>query len=271
MRYNDAIEILQIEFQNFPRSRAALSLLGYCYYHIGDFASAAQAYDQLVGMYPDVEEYKIYYAQSLYKGGVYAEATKAAVRVDGEQYSQRVLLLQAAIKYQMDELPSSKALLDQCESDEADVIVNYAAIAFKEGNFENARNQYTEAINTLGYQADLAYNVALCYYKEKQYGPALRNIAEIVDRGIRNHPELSVGSNTDGIEVRSVGNSAVLKETCLIEALNLKAAIEYEMKASEPAKVSGESSAAKEALTDMPPRKESELDPVTLHNQVCFV
>jgi hypothetical protein len=47
-----------------------------------------------------------------------------------------------------------------------------------------------------------------------------------------------VGSNTDGIEVRSVGNSAVLKETCLIEALNLKAAIEYVTSASEPAKVS---------------------------------
>jgi tetratricopeptide repeat protein 30 len=123
-------------------------------------------------------------------------------------------------------------------------------------------------LNTTGYTADLAYNVALCYYKEKQYGPALRTIADIIDKGIRNHPELSVGSNTDGIEVRSVGNSAVLKETCLIEALNLKAAIEYEMRTTEPAKVATESTAAKEALTDMPPRLESELDPVSLHNQV---
>ena len=35
-RYYDAIEILQIELQNFPRSRAALSLLGYCHFHVGD-------------------------------------------------------------------------------------------------------------------------------------------------------------------------------------------------------------------------------------------
>lgn len=42
--------------------------------------------------------------------------------------------------------------------------------------------------------------------------------------------ELSVGSNTDGIEVRSVGNSSVLRETALIEAFNLKAAIEYQVK-----------------------------------------
>jgi len=71
----------------------------------------------------------------------------------------------------------------------------------------------------------------------------------------------------DGLDVRSVGNSVVLKETCLIEAFNLKAAIEYSMKTSEPAKVDNDLSAAKEALTDMPPRLESELDPVTLHNQ----
>jgi len=42
-----------------------------------------------------------------------------------------------------------------------------------------------------------------------------------------------------------------------VEAFNLKAAIEYIMK-NIPA--------AKEALIDMPPRSEEELDPVTLHN-----
>jgi hypothetical protein len=41
-------------------------------------------------------------------------------------------------------------------------------------------------------------------------------------RGVREHPELSVGSTTDGIEVRSVGNSPVLQETYLVEAFNLK-------------------------------------------------
>lgn len=42
-------------------------------------------------------------------------------------------------------------------------------------------------------------------------------------RGVQEHPELSVGSNADGVEVRSVGNSPVLQETRLIEAFNLKA------------------------------------------------
>lgn len=269
-RYQDAIDILLLEQQNFPRSRAALSLLGYCYYHLSDFASAASFYEQLVTICPDVEEYKLYYAQSMYKAGLYPEAMKAAIRVEGEQLSQRVLMLQSIIKYEQDELPASKGFLDKCHNEDPDIVVNYAAVSFKEGNYADARAKYMEAINSLGFQADLSYNIALCYYREKQYGPALRCIAEIMDKGIRSHPELSVGSGTDGIDVRSVGNSAVLKETCLIEALNLKAAIEYEMKPSEPAKVSTEATAAKEALTDMPPRLESELDPVTLHNQAII-
>lgn len=49
----------------------------------------------------------------------------------------------------------------------------------------------------------------------------------------------------------------MLRETALVEAFNLKAAIEYIMK---------NNAAAKEALIDMPPRGEEELDPVTLHN-----
>eukprot|EP01006_Ploeotia_vitrea_P063115 TRINITY_DN84963_c0_g1_i1.p1 TRINITY_DN84963_c0_g1~~TRINITY_DN84963_c0_g1_i1.p1 ORF type:complete len:665 (-),score=-1.14 TRINITY_DN84963_c0_g1_i1:66-2060(-) len=268
-RYYDAIEILQMELQNFPRSRAALSLLGYCHFHVGDFASASESYEVLCQVCPDVEEYKIYYAQALCKAGVYQDSIRTAARVEGEQFRQRVLMLQAIVKYEQEELGACKSLLDRCHSDDPDVLINNAAVSFKEGNFATARTQYMEAINTLGYHADLAYNIALCYYKEKQYGPSLKFISEITDKGIRAHPELSVGSNTEGVEVRSVGNSAELKETCLIEAFNLKCAIEYEMKHSEPAKVGTNVSisAAKDALTDMPPRDEFELDPVTLHNQ----
>ena len=35
---------------------------------------------------------------------------------------------------------------------------------------------------------------------------------------------------TDGIEVASVGNTLVLHESCLVEAFNLKAAIQFNMK-----------------------------------------
>ncbi|CAM9311591.1 unnamed protein product [Phaeothamnion confervicola] len=226
-----------------------------------DYKSAAVMYEQLVRVCPHVEEYKVYLAQSLYKAGMFAEATRAAVRVDSPQHAQRVVMLQSAIKYEQDELAGCKALLDQCLGDDPDIVINHAAVAYKEGAFEDARQKYTDAMATLGYQADLAYNIALCHYREKQFAPALKHLAEIIERGVREHPELSVGSNTDGIDVRSVGNSAVLQETCLVEAFNLKAAIEFNMRSFD---------AAREALSDMPPRAESELDPVTLHNQALL-
>jgi len=47
---------------------------------------------------------------------------------------------------------------------------------------------------------------------------------------IRMSIELSIGMTTEGIDVRSVGNTLVLHETALIEAFNLKAAIEYQLK-----------------------------------------
>lgn len=260
-RYADAVQLLAYEMQNFPRSRAALSLLGYCYYQMQDYKNAAAMYEQLTKTCPGVEEYKIYLAQSLYKAAMFPEATRAAVRVESPQYTQRMLMLQSAIKYEQDELGACRSLLGHCLGDDPDIIVNYAAISFKEGRFEEARNKYIEAMNTTGYQAELAYNVALCYFKEKNYAAALKRVAEIIEKGVREHPELSVGSNTDGIDVRSVGNSTVLAETCLVEAFNLKAAIEFCMKNMD---------SAKEALSDMPPRSEQELDAVTLHNHALL-
>lgn len=66
---------------------------------------------------------------------------------------------------------------------------------------------------------------------------------------------------SEGIDVRSVGNTLILNETALIEALNLKFAIEYR---------AGNMKKAAVCLSDMPPRSEEELDPVTLHNQALM-
>lgn len=76
----------------FSQSRAALSLLGYCYYHIQDFGSSAECYEQLTQLHPDVEEYKVYHAQSLYKAGAYPEATKASFVLDNPSSHTKVLI-----------------------------------------------------------------------------------------------------------------------------------------------------------------------------------
>jgi tetratricopeptide repeat protein 30 len=257
--YDEAIRILTLELQNFPRSRAALSLLGWCHYASCDFRSAAQAYEALTRAHPDVESYRVYHAQALYKAGLYPEALKACQRVgDSEQYAGRVRALQAAVAYEEGDTPRARALLDGCPPGDPDTLVNHACVTFKEGKYEEARKQFTEAMAVGGYAPDLGYAVSLCHYRGGAFGPALRGIAEIIDRGVREHPELSVGSSAaGGTDIRSVGNTATLRETALVEAFNLKAAIEFSVKNPD---------GAREALADMPPRNEDELDPVTLHN-----
>mmetsp|Transcript_17248 Transcript_17248/g.19427 ORF Transcript_17248/g.19427 Transcript_17248/m.19427 type:complete len:644 (+) Transcript_17248:56-1987(+) len=260
-KYDEVIDILTAELQNYPRSRAALSLLGYCNYNLQNFQVAADNYELLVKYYPEVEEYRMYYAQSLFKAAHYNEALKACQQIDNPEHVHRMTMLQASIKYEQDELQFAKSMLKQTVAEDAEVIICEGCILYKEDQFDEARKKFEEALNMVGYQCDLAYNIALCHYKMKQLAQSLKYIAEIIEKGVREHPELGVGSNSEGIEVKSVGNTKVLRETALIEAFNLKAAIEFTMK---------NTAAAKEALLDMPPRTEEELDAVTLHNQALM-
>ncbi|KAF1779373.1 Tetratricopeptide repeat-containing domain [Phytophthora cactorum] len=234
-KYEEAVRILQIELENHPHSRAALSLLGYCYYHMQLFHQAVGMYEQLCANYPEVDEYQLYLAQSLYKSGQYDAASRRASQLESEQFAQRVHLLRAASYYEQNDIKATRSVLEECLPDDPTTIVFDGAIEYKEGRYEAARAKFADALNILGYQPDLSYNIALCFFKMKQYG----------------------SKSEQNADVKSVRNSTVLRETALVEAFNLKAAIEYEMKNYK---------GARDALLDMPPRQEEELDPVSLHN-----
>lgn len=47
-----------------------------------DFVNASDCYEQLSMMHPEIEEYKLYYSQALYKACLYAEAMKTACQID---------------------------------------------------------------------------------------------------------------------------------------------------------------------------------------------
>lgn len=83
---------------NLFQSRAALSLLGYCYYQIQDFVNAADCYEQLAANNPEVEDYRLYYAQSLYKACLYDEAMKVSCQIDNPSYSNRVCYFLVKLK-----------------------------------------------------------------------------------------------------------------------------------------------------------------------------
>uniref|UniRef100_A0A0N5AQP2 Tetratricopeptide repeat protein 30 n=1 Tax=Syphacia muris TaxID=451379 RepID=A0A0N5AQP2_9BILA len=239
-RYADAIRVLQYEVHRTPNSRAGLSLLGYCYYWTQEYGLAAECYEQLSKECPTYSEYKLYHAQSLYNSYLFTEAINVLSTIDDPKFANEVVKLEAAIKYREEDLNNSRILIEQFAENDPDIEIDLACIDYK---------------------PKLAYALALCHYRLHDYSQALKFIADIIDKGIKDHPDLSVGMVTEGIEVRSVGNTLMLHETALIEACNLKAAIEYKLKNIE---------SAREALTDMPPRSESELDPVTLHNQALI-
>ncbi|NXK79654.1 T30A1 protein, partial [Amazona guildingii] len=275
-RCAEAVSLLSRELQRSCRSRGGLSLLGYCHYQLQDFAAAAECYEQLVALHPELDAYRLYLAQALYKAGFYTEALRAvSPLLDLPAYQGRVLRLQAAIHYAQGDLPAAKSLVEEAlaaaadggpgaaesPSERADAEINLGCLLYRQGRHEEASSKFAGAMQVLGYSPELSYNMALCCYAAKQYAPALKHISDIIERGINQHPELSVGMTTEGIDVRSVGNTMLLHRTALVEAFNLKAAIEYQLHNLK---------AAQEALTDMPPRAEEELDPVTLHNQALM-
>ncbi|XP_046680975.1 tetratricopeptide repeat protein 30A [Homalodisca vitripennis] len=260
-QYSEALQILNGVLTANPNSRACLSLLAYCYFYTQDFVSAANCYERLVALVPEEQDYQLYYAQCLYQACLYQDALRIVSQIEDPSVQPKVRKLKAAIKYGEEDLVSAKVLMESSPEDDPDTEINHGCLLYKEMRYEEALQKFTTALVVLGYNPHLSYNVALCYYRLKEYAPALKHIADIIERGIREHPELSVGMATEGIEVRSVGNTLTLHETALIEAFNLKAAIEYQLNNLET---------AREALTDMPPRSEEELDAVTLHNQALM-
>ena len=292
-KLEDAVATLEVLVEETVDNRAGLSLLGYCHFQMANFEAACEVYEKLSRLHPENANYLFFFAQCLFKIGALPEAAKIAQQLqashgtaasdDSSSMAARTVLLLAAIKYEEEQPSAGRAILEEAapahaaaggapspsgsggrDSAAVDFIACRACCLYKEEDFDGAKTLFEDAIARQGFRADLAYGVALCHYRKKQFGPALKCVADIVEHGVREHPELSVGSYTDnGVasDVRSVGNSAVLKDTALVEAFNLKAAIEYAMRNAD---------AAKEALTDMPPRAEEELDPVTLHNQALM-
>ncbi|VDK46826.1 unnamed protein product [Cylicostephanus goldi] len=282
-KYPEAIRVLQYELQRTPNNRAALTLLGYCYYYCQDYINAVDAYAQLADLFPNFPEYKLYHAQALYNAFMLPEALQIVSTIEEQSLLGDVIKLESAIKYREEDLNNARILVEQYPADDPDTEMNLACLDYKDGDYDKALERFNNASSVMGYQPELAYAIALCHYRKKEYSQALKFINDIVDRGIKDHPgqeifpilvaslllaefvndfpKLGVGMVTEGMDLRSVGNTMKLHETSLVEALNLKFAVEYKLK---------NYTAANEALTDMPPRSEEELDAVTLHNQALI-
>ncbi|EER12963.1 hypothetical protein Pmar_PMAR015687, partial [Perkinsus marinus ATCC 50983] len=46
-----------------------------------------------------------------------------------------------------------------------------------------------------GYTPGLAYNIAYTHFQEEEYEEAAQLISDIIERGVKEHPELAIGIN----------------------------------------------------------------------------
>jgi tetratricopeptide repeat protein 30 len=67
-----------------------------------DFSNSARVYEQLAKYYPEVTDYKLHLAESHYKNGDLDEALKVSQTIQDPTYKQKLILLQALIKYSQD-------------------------------------------------------------------------------------------------------------------------------------------------------------------------
>ena len=121
--YNDALKILSNELNSYPESTAIHSLMGYCYFQQEDYQKACASYAKLVQLNPNNDQYKLLYAQCLYKSDQYYEAMRASFGVQSAELKSRNSLLQAAIRYAEEDVQSVKSILAESDQENEDIML----------------------------------------------------------------------------------------------------------------------------------------------------
>ena len=217
-------------------------------------------YERLSRVCPDVVEYRLYHVQSLLNAGFYTEAKKIATKIDLSQYSNKLSIsnklsmLKASIAFELGDLSGCKSFLNDCVRDDPQTLAAIAALSFKNGSFSDARDLYKEIVSTSGFQPSTACALALCYYMLHEYKDASRLSEEIIERATKGSSDHFCASG--GASLR------YLDESFIIEANNIRAAIEYKENNIDNAKAY--------VTTRMPSRREEDIDAMTLHNQAII-
>jgi tetratricopeptide repeat protein 30 len=200
--YNEAISILNNQLESNPRSRAALSLLGYCNYITGNYGVAAEMYEQLIKYYPEVTEYRVYLSQSLYKAENYEEAFRSANAIDKPELTHDKAMMQFAIKYQMNELNDANKILGNAYENKQDSLVCQGCVLYKEAKYEEAKQKFEEA-KKLGETPDIEYNIGVCCYKLKLLSASHLCIQNILESATKSHPEIVLQSRMESNLLRN--------------------------------------------------------------------
>jgi len=225
-----------------------------------DYARAVDVYHKLIRLCPDCHDYYFYMAQALLLMGKYQQAEDIIEKAPQLQRHERSKILQAKIKFEKGDLIGSKEMLRRMD-ETTDVEIAHAAVLSMEGNYEEALEKSNHVLESVGFRPDVAYSIAHCHFRMDQHKEALVILDEIISRADEK-PDIDMEvtqNNYNGVV--DMTDKSVLLETFLIEALNLKIAIEYG---------DGKLIEARQTWNRMPIRGDEDIDAISLHNQAII-
>lgn len=120
--------------QALPTNRAALSLLGHCYFQQGRFDSACQVYEALVRHHGEFPEYRLHHAHALFRMGELVEASRVLEAVSG--LTEQVNHLKLAIAYALDQVLECKRQLRASEIETEARSQVEGCVLYKEGFYK---------------------------------------------------------------------------------------------------------------------------------------
>ena len=256
--FTTAIEKLKKKMSTCENPRAVYSLMGYCNFQIGNFKEAIDMYAYLSNIYPDYQEYKLYQALCFYKIGKLDNAGRIVDSIDDPTLLEKVEQLKAAVCFGKNNYNEARDHIKKTGKKDISGIINEGCILFKEKKYMEALKKFFEGRKLIrGYHNQLYYNISLCFYRMGQYEDSLKYIKIIVKKT----KESFQGSNLEEEKKTNEKQIHEIKQSGIVEALNLKAAIEYEK---------GNFEKAKKILTDLNDILEKygvQKDPTTSHNE----
>lgn len=168
---------------NIPEAsntRAGLSLLAHCYYQCQDFIEAANCYEHISALYPENQDYKLFYAQSLFQAGLFEEAYKITTLITAPEIKEKILQLQSSICYGNEDYSSAQGLISQRQQTNEATMNDEGCLLFQANMHEEALQHYNTALQTGGFHPLYAYNAALCHFKKKENSQALNYIGTFI-------------------------------------------------------------------------------------------
>ncbi|GAU90352.1 hypothetical protein RvY_02779 [Ramazzottius varieornatus] len=283
--YGTVIEFLRGKALTSPNSRAVQSVLGWCYVAQQNFVAAADCYERLTMIDPDNFTYWQSYAQCLSKAGFPGEALKIVNYVAEKGNPETIALLKASIRFQEGETRECKALLEKCAQTNPAIVRNQASVLFQQKEYTEAAAKFSQTAAMTGFDPGCVYGQAATAYEMKDFRQCAKYLNDIISRALSTHPQFSPPFDSGTENKQVFQNSPVLQQSYLIEAYNLKAAMEHHMGNGKSRmkqtklrvhlfpsffETSSSANAAQTSLNSIPPRNEEDIDMVTLHNKAIL-